>query len=163
MRRPSKRGPGTELAPRFCMYANEPNTINICHEEPEVGKNTKNMTFTGIEMAAISKLALTMAAADGKLEKNELTYIALELGRFGVKDATPILKGAEEMDPTIALSIVSKMSSEEKKYVTAYLGALMAVDGEIDEKELALWNLTSSLCNLPTMNISDAIKYVQNM
>ncbi len=121
------------------------------------------MTFTGIEMAAISKLALAMAAADGKVEKTELAYIALELTRFGVKDADPILKGADEMDPTIALSIVSKMTREEKKYVTAYLGALMAVNGDIADKELALWKLTSSLCGLPTMNISEAIEYVKNM
>ena len=62
------------------------------------------MTFTSIEMSAIAKLALAMAGADGKVDKSELTYIALEMTRFGVKDAEPILNGADEMDPTIALS-----------------------------------------------------------
>ena len=121
------------------------------------------MTFTSIEMSAISKLALAMAAADGKVEKSELTYIALEMARFGVKDADSILKGAEEMDPTIALSIVSKMTPKEKKYVAAYLGTIMAVDGDIDAKELSLWRLTSSLCGLPTMNIQEAIQYIKEM
>jgi hypothetical protein len=121
------------------------------------------MTFTGIEMAAITKLALAMAAADDRVEKSELAYIALELARFGVKDADPILKGADEMDPTIALSIVANMTPKEKKYVAAYLGTLMAVNGDIDEKELSLWRLTSSLCGLPTMNITEAINYVKNM
>jgi hypothetical protein len=121
------------------------------------------MTFTSIEMAAITKLAKAMAAADGKLENNEASYIALELMRFDVKNPDPILKGADEMDPTIALSIVSKMTREEKKYVTAYLGALMAVDGDIDDKELALWNLTSALCDLPTMNVKEAIEYIKKM
>ena len=104
-----------------------------------------------------------MAAADGKVEKSELTYIALEMARFGVKDADSILKGAEEMDPTIALSIVSKMTPKEKKYVAAYLGTIMAVDGDIDAKELSLWRLTSSLCGLPTMNIQEAIQYIKEM
>ena len=121
------------------------------------------MTFTSIEMSAISKLALAMAAADGKVEKSELGYIALELTRFGVKDADPILKGADEMDPTIALSIVSKMTPKEKKYVAAYLGTVMAVDRNIDDKELSLWRLTSTLCGLPTMNIQEAIQYIKEM
>ena len=121
------------------------------------------MTFTGIEMAAITKLALAMAAADDKVEKSELAYIALELARFGVKDADPILKGADEMDPTIALSIVANMKPKEKKYVAAYLGTLMAVNGDIDEKELSLWKLTSSLCGLPTMNITETIDFVKGM
>ncbi|MBQ7420855.1 MAG: TerB family tellurite resistance protein [Prevotella sp.] len=121
------------------------------------------MTFTGIEMAAIAKLALAMANADGKVDKNELSYIALEMARFGVKDADPILKGGMEMDATIALSIVAKMNQEEKKYVTAYLGTLIAADGKIDDKEMALWKLTSSLCGLPIMNIAEAIEYVKKM
>lgn len=121
------------------------------------------MTFTSIEMSAIAKLALAMAAADGKVEKSELSYIALELARFGVKDPDPILKGADDMDPSIALSVVSRMTLDEKKYVTAYLGTLMAVNGDIDEKELALWRLTSTLCGLPSMNIQEAINYIQNM
>lgn len=121
------------------------------------------MTFTSIEMSAIAKLALAMAAADGKVEKCELTYIALELARFGVKDSDPILKGADDMDPTIALTIVSKMTPAEKKYVAAYLGTLMAVNGDIDDKELSLWRLTSTLCGLPSMTIKEAINYIQNM
>ena len=121
------------------------------------------MTFTSIEMSAIAKLALAMAGADGKVDKSELTYIALEMARFGVKDADPILKGADEMDPTIALSIVSKMTPKEKKYVAAYLGTVMAVDGNINEKELSLWRLSSTLCGLPTMNIQEAINHIKTM
>lgn len=121
------------------------------------------MTFTSIEMSAIAKLALAMAAADENVEKTELAYIALELTRFGVKDAEPILKGADEMDPTIALSVVSKMTPAEKKYVAAYLGTLMAVNGDIDDRELSLWRLTSTLCGLPEMTIQEAIDYIKKM
>lgn len=114
-------------------------------------------------MSAIAKLALAMAAADGNVEKSELTYIALELARFGVKDSDPILQGSDEMEPSIALSVVSNMTIEEKKYVAAYLGTLMAVNGDIDDKELALWRLTSTLCGLPSMTIKEAINYIHNM
>ena len=121
------------------------------------------MTFTRLEMSAIAKLALAMANADGNVEKSELTYIAMELARFGVQDCEPILDGAAEMDASVALSIVSKMTNEEKRYVAAYLGTLMAIDNDIDDKELALWRLTSTLCGLPSMNIKEAIDYVKNM
>ncbi len=121
------------------------------------------MTFTTVEMTAITKLALTMAAADGNVEKSELAYIALEMSRFGVKDSDPIIDGANALDASDALSIVSRMSSEEKKYVTAYLGTVMAVNGDIDDKELALWRLTSLLCGLPSMTISEAINHIKNL
>lgn len=121
------------------------------------------MTFTKKEMSAIAKLAVAMANADGKVEKNELTYIALEMVRFGVKDSDSILEEAAGMEASTALAIVSNMTTEEKKYVTAYLGALMASDGNIDNKELALWKLVSTLCELPTMSVEEAVNYVMKM
>ena len=114
-------------------------------------------------MSAITKLALAMAAADGEVEKTELTYMAIEMARFGINDAEPILKGAEAMDPTIALAIVEKFDYERKKYVAAYLGTMMAANGDIDDKELALWRLTSTLCGLPSMNIQEAINHIKNI
>ena len=121
------------------------------------------MTFTKNEMSAIAKLAVAMANADGKVEKNELAYIALEMVRFGVKDSDSILEEAAGMEASTALAIVSNMTTEEKKYVTAYLGALMASDGNIDNKELALWKLVSTLCELPTMSVKEAVNYVMKM
>ncbi len=121
------------------------------------------MTFNGLEMSAVTKLALVMAAADGKVEKTELAYMALEMTRFGIKDAEPILNGAQAMDPTIAMAIVEKFDYERKKYVAAYLGAMMAADGDIADKELAIWRLTSTLCGLPSMNIQEAINHIKNL
>lgn len=104
-----------------------------------------------------------MVGADGKVESTELACMAIEMARFGIKDSEPIIKAANSMDPTIAMAIVEKFDYEKKKYVTAYLGTIMAADGDIDDKELAIWKLTSSLCNLPSMNIKEAVNYMQNL
>lgn len=91
--------------------------------------------------------------------------IALELARFGVSesDLPLLLATAQAMKPTDELLIVNNMNDEQKKYVAAFLGTLMAVDGEIAEDEMKLWRLTSTLCSLPTMNVAEAIQYMTNM
>ena len=57
---------------------------------------------------------------------------------------------------------IATMSDAQKRYVCAYLGMLMAIDGDIDDKEKALWKLVSTICDLPTMSIADAIDYMTN-
>ena len=114
-------------------------------------------------MSAVTKLAMVMAGADGKVEQSELTYMALEMARFGIKDADPVINGANAMDPTIAMAIIGKFDYERKKYVAAYLGTMMAADGDIDDKELAVWRLTSTLCGLPSMTIQEAINHIKNI
>lgn len=123
------------------------------------------MTFKKIEFAAILKLAIAMAGADGVVAENEKKAIALELARFGVSesDLPLLLATAQAMKPTDELLIVNNMNDEQKKYVAAFLGTLMAVDGEIAEDEMKLWRLTSTLCGLPTMNVAEAIQYMTNM
>jgi uncharacterized membrane protein YebE (DUF533 family) len=123
------------------------------------------MTFKKIEFAAIVKLAIAMAGADGIVAENEKKAIALELARFGVSetDLPLLLATAQAMKPTDELMIVNNMNNEQKKYVAAFLGALMTVDGEIAEDEMKLWRLTSTLCGLPTMNVAEAIHYMANM
>jgi hypothetical protein len=55
------------------------------------------------------------------------------------------------------------MTSEEKKYVTSYLGLIICADGKIDDKEMALWSLISSVCDLPTMNLEQALNNMANL
>lgn len=121
------------------------------------------MTFTGLEMTAVTKLAMVMVSADGKVEQTELACMAVEMARFGIQDADPIIDAANSMEPTIAMAIVEKLDYEKKKYVSAYLGTIMAIDKDIDDKELAVWKLTSTLCGLPSMNIKEAIDYMANL
>ena len=104
-----------------------------------------------------------MAAADGRLDERELTTISAVVMSFGVGPAEfkAMLEVSDEMDATTSLGIISNMTDSQKKYVCAFLASIMAVDGDIDEREHALWNLTSALCDLPVMTVSEALDYMK--
>ena len=50
------------------------------------------------------------------------------------------------------------MATEEKDFISAFLGSLIVVDGHIDDKEMTLWKFISTICGFPTMNIQTAIE-----
>ena len=120
------------------------------------------MKFNKVEMIAIMSMANAMIMADGKVEDEETIVISHEIMKFGVpiEDFKEIYLRGIEMEPSYATEIVSKMTPEQKKYVAAFLGTIMAVDGGIDEKEMALWRLLSQICGLPTMSVKDAVFYM---
>ena len=105
-----------------------------------------------------------MCAADGEAHPNEMKMISNEALRFGVSanDFKVLLNKASDMKGDMALANIALMNDAQKRYVCAYLGTLMAIDGDIDDREKALWSLVSTLCELPTMSIADAIKYMAN-
>ena len=115
-------------------------------------------------MTAIMKVASIMATADGTLHEKEATMMTIEALRFNLseEDVKKMLPLSNEMDAKEALLAIATMTDSQKRYVTAYLGTMMAVDGNIDDKEMALWRMISTICKLPTMNISDAIQYMSN-
>ena len=123
------------------------------------------MIFTNQELAAILRLAHAMANADGKVTNEESQIIAIELSRFGVdaKRAMQIADIGDKMSNAEACQIVSKMTSEEKRYVAAYLGTLVVADRNIEDSEMKLWSLISVLCDLPTMNIMEAVQIMANL
>ena len=123
------------------------------------------MTFEQKEFAAIVRLAISMAAADGVFAENEKKAIALELARFGVSESNmpSLFAAAQAMDPADCMITVSNMRTGQKEYVAAFLGTLMMIDGEIADSEMKLWKLTSTLCGLPTMSVADALNYMANM
>ncbi len=124
----------------------------------------EQLSFSKVEMAAIIKTALAMAAADGKVEDTEKAMIAIEAARFnlGSENFESLLKMATAMSATDSMAMIAAMNDAEKRYVASYLGTMIAVDGDVDDKEMALWRLISTLCDLPTMNIADAIEYMTN-
>ena len=67
------------------------------------------------------------------------------------------------MEPVVAIAIISKMTEEEKRYVAAFLGAIIAIDGDINQEELKIWRIVSTFCELPTMSIADAISYMAKL
>ena len=109
------------------------------------------------ELTAIFRIALSMVLADGKVTELEMGGLRSELNRFGIRgnQIDKLLADAKAMPASNAISIISMLTSEEKRYVTAFLGALMAIDG-VDPAEMQLWILTSDLCGLPTMSINEA-------
>ena len=123
------------------------------------------MIFTNQELAAILRLAHAMANADGKITNEETQMIVLEMKRFGVdvNNARLIAEIGDKMPYGECCQIVSNMTAEEKKYVTAFLGTLICADGDVDDSEMKLWSLISTLCDLPTMNIFEAVKIMANL
>jgi hypothetical protein len=123
------------------------------------------MTFNGKELIAIIKMAKAMVKADGKIEPSELSVMAVELARFGVPEnqLKTLLKASDNMETSQALVLINEMDEERKKYVASYLGVIMVSDGDVNEQELILWNLVSTLCSLPEMNITEAINNMKNL
>ena len=123
------------------------------------------MTFNGKELIAIIKMAKAMVKADGKIEPSELSVMAVELARFGVPEnqLKTLLKASDNMETSQALGLINEMDEERKKYVASYLGVIMVSDGDVNEQELILWNLVSTLCSLPEMNITEAINNMKNL
>lgn len=104
-----------------------------------------------------------MIAIDGKFEKNEGIVMANEMIRMGITDPKPILAASDAMEFGTACSVVSKMSSTEKKYVCSVLGTIIAADYDIDETETKMWTLMSVLCDFPEMTIAQAVEYLAKL
>lgn len=123
------------------------------------------MQFNGRELQAILKMANAMVMADGRIDENEVRVMTTELLRFGVPQdhVKKLLQGANAMSNSDALAILVSLDDERKKYVSSYLGTIMVSDGDIDEKEMALWQLISTLCGFPTMSIKDAVNNMANL
>ena len=124
----------------------------------------ESLQFSHREMAAIIALAKAMALADGNLDKREVSMMSKEALRFGIapKDFMNLLQKSDGMEPEETFAVIAVMNDSQKRYVTAYLGTMMAVDGDIDDAEMKLWNFVSLICKLPTMNIIDAIAYMHS-
>ena len=124
-----------------------------------------NLSFNRLEYAAIVKVALTMATADGHVDENEKIMIVGEALRFSIKkdDFKSIYELSKEMSAADSIILISKMDETHKKYVAAYLGTMISIDGDIDDEELKFWRLVSSLADLPTMSIAEAEKYMSNL
>lgn len=122
------------------------------------------MTFNGLEMSAISKLAMAMANADVVVRQEEIATILMELANFCVSSeaAKSILSTADNLEYSQAVGVVSSMNEQQKKYVTGFLAAIMAADGEIADSEVAMWRLISTLASLPKMSISEAVTFWNN-
>ena len=123
------------------------------------------MIFTNQELGAILKMATVMAGADGNVAEEEKVLMAIELMRFGVSSEKTKIIGNEatHLTPAEACIIISKMTNEEKKYVTAYLGTMICADGKIEESELKTWALITNICDLPKMSLQEALNIMSKL
>ena len=131
-----------------------------------LGRQSLNiMTFSGQELTAIIKMAKSMVMADGKIKPAEIAVMTREFMRFGVlqDQVDLLLKASDNIEASQAVALIARMDEERKKYVASYLGIIMASDGDIDDNELALWTLISTLCGLPTMTVMEAINNMKNL
>lgn len=113
-------------------------------------------------MAALINVARAMINADGRIDDSENVVMALELFSFGVpkEDLQGLYAASDILEPSDAVAIISQFDLEQKTYVASFLGALMAADGNIDDREMVLWRIISDVCGLPRMTISEAISYI---
>lgn len=123
----------------------------------------EHLEFTDREYTAILSFAKKMTLVDGRLDDNEKIMLVMEAQRFGIgrNKLVNLLDASDNMEADEAIALIATMTDAQKRYVSALLGTIMAIDGDIDDKELALWQMVSSLCKLPTMSIKDAIEYMR--
>lgn len=123
------------------------------------------MQFSGQELAAVMKMAIAMVGADGRSDEREMEVVKNELIRFGasVGQMLALSREAQNMEFQKAIGIISQFDYERKKYVSSYLAVIMIADGEIDDKEVSLWQLVSLLCGLPEMDVKQAVDNMNNL
>lgn len=119
------------------------------------------MELNRLQLAAAVKAGKAMAAANGRIDPEELKVIAIGLQEFGIAgDETKlILSLADAMEPATMLATLAAMNDDQKKFVCGYLSTIMICDGDIDDAEMKLWQLTSTLAGFPTMTIAEANEF----
>ena len=115
--------------------------------------------FNKRELAAILNIAQGMAEIDGKVERIESEVIYSEMtSRFGLEH-DELMSLSEiaviDMDPHTAMNIVAEMTTLQKQYVQALLVFVMASDGNIDEREMAMLKVVTMVSGLPPINMND--------
>ncbi|MBR6747249.1 MAG: TerB family tellurite resistance protein [Muribaculaceae bacterium] len=122
------------------------------------------MNYNGIQMAAVIKAANAMIAADGRIDQAETQLLSRELINFGVEpqQLPQLLELSKVMEPTTMLATLAAMNESQKKYVSGFLATIMISDGDIDDSEMKLWQLTSTLMGCPTMTLQEALEYWGN-
>lgn len=119
------------------------------------------MQFNNLELSAVLKVGFCMANADGKLEQEEMKVLALGMAEFGVDEQhfQMLTTLANAMTPATMLATLAALNESQKKFVCGFLASIMISDGDIDDSEVKLWQLTSTLAGFPKMSIAEAATY----
>lgn len=119
------------------------------------------MQFNNLELSAVLRIGKCMALADGKVEDEEMKVLALGMAEFGVTPAQFEMLTAlsEAMTPATMLATLAALDDDQKKFVCGFLATIMVCDGDIDDAEVKLWQMTSSLAGFPKMSASEAVDF----
>lgn len=119
------------------------------------------MQFNNLELSAVLKVGFCMANADGKMEQEEMKVLALGMAEFGVDEQhfQMLTTLANAMTPATMLATLAALNESQKKFVCGFLASIMISDGDIDDSEVKLWQLTSTLAGFPKMSIAEAATY----
>lgn len=112
------------------------------------------LTFTNLEKAAVANVSAAMQCADGKSDPKEYALNLLFMTRFDITSSE--LNQAQEMELFDAMTVLKMMTDDKKRCVSAILGSIILVDGDVDDREVSLWRLISSICKFPTMSLAEA-------
>ena len=112
------------------------------------------MYFTSDEKKAIARVAVGMEAADGVESPREFLMIAPVFQKLGITNEE--LEAASRMSLVSAMQIISNMTTDEKRFVSAFLGAIIIADGDISDKEVSLWRFISSICEFQQMSVRES-------
>jgi hypothetical protein len=122
-------------------------------------------TFSKEEIIAIYKAADLMVLADKKIMPEEIATINDAMEKIGVRDLVAldnIKASAQTISKEECYGQLAFLDDEQKKFVSAMLGAISSSDGDIDDNELALWRDICGKSDLPMMNNRQAIAIFQS-
>ena len=121
-----------------------------------------NLQFSRKELSAIINVSTVIIMADGKVDERENLSFTMEMLHLGIGEElfASLLNDAKMMGPAETFSIIGSLGDDKKKYVAALLGTLIASDGNIDNKEMEKWRAISIICNLPQMEVTQALKII---
>lgn len=121
------------------------------------------MKLKNLQLAAMIKAGKAMAEADRNVDNEEIAVIAQEMLVHSVPQHSveEIFGLADQMAVAGMFSTLTAMSDDQKRYVCGFLAAVMAANGRVDEAEVSVWRLISTLAGFPETTVEDAISYWQ--
>lgn len=117
------------------------------------------------EIGAITKLALSIADADGERHQREIDYISAVIKDLGISSEwiPSIFADALMMSPSQAKSTVSSLNSNQKKFACAFIGSVVFIDRKVLPAEMLQWSALTKDCGLPTMSLDEAYLIMNQM
>lgn len=112
------------------------------------------MYFTNSEKQAIYRLLMDMSLIDNDIDSKEVILTMAIVEKLNISDYDRDHATAITIDN--ALETVANMTSTEKDFVCSALGTMIAIDGEVNPKEMLLWGIITARCGFPGMNLMEA-------